>query len=315
MPYAWRGLPATYRVMARSSAELPEVTSARVRTDAWGTPILSDEFSGTALAAPWDHRIQGYEVPSRRCSRTDPRATAVGGGVLSLSVIDDPDRADPCTFTNNQGVQQSTFYRLNGHVGTQGRFAFKYGVAAARIRFQDLRGQHGAFWMQAPVVESGAEIDVIEWFGTGSSGLSSGVWTYSGGTQTKVAETPPGDDALYGSDWAGTYHVFSVEWTPTEYVFRIDGKEVLRTTAGVSQTEEYLILSLLVSNFESLRVTSPDQLPQTMAVDWVAGLAALGAVQHQRDRAVVDARDPHVRAEAPTLDVGAEALELGAHAS
>ena len=66
-----------------------------------------------------------------------------------------------------------------------------------------------------------------------------------------------------------TYHVFSVEWTPTEYVFRIDGKETLRTSAGVSQTEEYLILSLLVSNFESLRVTSPDQLPQTMSVDWV----------------------------------------------
>ena len=42
-----------------------------------------------------------------------------------------------------------------------------------------------------------------------------------------------------------------------------------RVSAGVSQTEEFLILSLLVSNFESLRVTSPDQLPQTMSVDWV----------------------------------------------
>ena len=54
----------------------------------------------------------------------------------------------------------------------------------------------------------------------------------------------------------------------TEYVFPIDGRETLRTSAGVSQAEEYLILSLLVSNFESLRV-SPDALPQTMSVDWV----------------------------------------------
>jgi hypothetical protein len=268
-PYAWRGVPATYRVVAPPTSSAAETVSTAVRTDAWGTPILSDEFSGTTLAAPWDHRYQGYDVPSRRCSRTDPRATSVGGSVLSLSVIDDPARVDPCTFTNNQGVEQSTFYRLNGHVGTQGRFEYKYGVAAARIRFQDLRGQHGAFWMQAPVPESGAEIDAIEWFGTGSSGLSSGVWTYGGGTQTQVAYAPIDDMAAYGSDWAGTYHVFSVEWTPTEYVFRIDGKETLRTSAGVSQTEEYLILSLLVSNYEALRVASPDELPQTMTVDWV----------------------------------------------
>ena len=123
--------------------------------------------------------------------------------------------------------------------------------------------------MQAPVPDSGAEIDVIEWFGTGSSGLGSGIWIYNAGTQTRAAGGAIANQEAYGSDWAGTYHVFSVEWTPTEYVFRIDGKETLRTSAGVSQTEEYLILSLLVSNFEALRVTSPDQLPQTMSVDWV----------------------------------------------
>ena len=268
VPYTWRGIPASYRVAARTSTDLPAVTSAPVRTDAWGTPILSDDFSGTTLAAPWDHRVQGYEVPSRRCSRTDASATRVAGGVLELSVIDDPARDDPCTFTNNQGQEQTTFYRLNGHVGTQGRFSYRYGVAAARIRFQEARGQHGAFWMQAPVVESGAEIDVIEWFGTGSSGLASGVWTYGGGAQTRAAGGTIADQAAYGTDWAGTYHVFSVEWTPTEYVFRIDGRETLRTSAGVSQTAEYLILSLLVANFEALRIT-PDALPQTMAVDWV----------------------------------------------
>ena len=267
-PYAAGAGPATYRVVGLSSTELPQVTSAQARTDAWGTPILSDEFSGTALAAPWDHRFQGYEVPTRRCSRTDARATAVGGGVLSLSVIDDPDRDDPCTFTNNQGVEQTTFYRLNGHVGTQGRFQYRYGVAAARIKFQEARGQHGAFWMQAPVPDDGAEIDVIEWLGTGSQGLVNGVWDYAGGVQTRVAGGAVADQASYGSDWTSSYHVFSVEWTPTEYVFRIDGKEALRTSAGVSQTEEYLILSLLVSNFESLRIT-PAELPQTMSVDWV----------------------------------------------
>ena len=189
------------------------------------------------------------------------------GGVLQLSVIDAPSRVDPCTFTNAQGVEQSTFYRLNGHVGTQGRFQYKYGVAAARVRFQEARGQHGAFWMHAPVVESGAEIDVIEWLGTGSSGLGSGVWTYSGGTQTRAAEvrcrtrrrTAPTGPAL------------------PRLLGRVDAHRVrlphrrARDAAhqrGVSQAEEHLILSPLVSNFESC-ANSPDALPQTMSVDWV----------------------------------------------
>jgi len=268
-PYTYAGSPATYRVVAPRTSSAAQVTSASVRTDAWGAPILSDEFSGTALSAPWDHRYQGYDVPSRRCSKTDPSATAVGGGVLALSVIDDGAREDLCTFTNRQGLEESTFYRLNGHVGTQGRFSYKYGVAAARIKFQDARGQHGAFWMQPAGTGYGAEIDVIEWFGTGSQGLGSGIWDYSSGTQTRAAGGILANQAAYGSDWAGTYHVFSVEWTPTEYVFRIDGKETLRTTAGVSQTEEYLILSLLVANYEANKLPSADALPQTMNVDWV----------------------------------------------
>lgn len=137
------------------------------------------------------------------------------------------------------------------------------------MKFQDARGQHGAFWTQPAGTGYGSEIDVIEWFGTGSSGLGSGVWDYSSGTQVRAAGGALENQASYGSDWAGTYHVFSGEWTPTEHVFRIDGKETLRTTLGVSQTEEYLILSLLVSNFEAKNLPSTDALPQTMNVDWV----------------------------------------------
>jgi beta-glucanase (GH16 family) len=137
------------------------------------------------------------------------------------------------------------------------------------MKFQDARGQHGAFWMQPAGAGYGAEIDVIEWFGTGSYGLSNGAYDYSSGTATRTSGGPIADQASYGSDWAGTYHVFSVEWTPTEYVFRIDGKEVLRTTAGIAQTEEYLILSLLVSNYEANKLPSAASLPQTMNIDWV----------------------------------------------
>ena len=36
-------------------------------------------------------------------------------------------------------------------------------------------------------------------------------------------------------DWFKRYHVFSVEWTPSAYIFRIDGQETGRITKGISQ--------------------------------------------------------------------------------
>ena len=78
------------------------------------------------------------------------------------------------------------------------------------------------------------------------------------------APLPDGDKIQYGgpvakpdrflasrSDaWWRNYHVFSVEWTPTEYVFRISGHEVWRTDQGISHDPEFLILSMLSSDFE-----------------------------------------------------------------
>ena len=75
-------------------------------------------------------------------------------------------------------------YRLNGHVMTNGHF-FRFGVLAARIKFQELQGQHASLWMQPAISESttdsgtgGAEIDVIEWFGDGvkNGGLASFIY-------------------------------------------------------------------------------------------------------------------------------------------
>ncbi len=268
--YADGGFPATYRAVALRAGSLGEATSPSARTDRWGVPLLTDEFAGNVLASPWDQRLQGYSG-NRQCSRADPSATVVSGGVVRLSVLDDPARGD---CTDAQGRVNA--YRLNGHIGTQGRFSFRYGFAAARIRFQPLRGQHGAFWMQpdAPAIPggdpsvSGAEIDAVEWFGTGSGGLASNAYYYRDGVLTKTGGWVP-DQARFGSGWADQFHVFSVEWTPTEYVFRIDGQVTFRTSEGVSQIPEYLILSLLSSDFELALLGGTQNLPQTMEVDWV----------------------------------------------
>ena len=53
------------------------------------------------------------------------------------------------------------------------------------------------------------------------------------------------------------------------YVFRIDGQETMRTNQGASHPE-FLILSMLSSDFELGDLGSGASLPQHAYVDWVA---------------------------------------------
>ena len=234
---------------------------------------FTDDFDEDTVDGPgatWHTRDQGH-IGVRTCSRADGRGAEVTDGLLVLSVLDDPDKGE-CQLP---GRRKEFPFRLNGHVGTEGVYGFTYGFAAARIRTQSARGQHSAFWMQAVGGQSaagpakgGAEIDIMEYFGDGhpEGGLTS--FTYSldkdGKKQTKGGWVP--DLEQYGEDWAEKFHVFSVEWTPEEYVFRIDGQVTHRLEGETSGREEFLILSLLSSDYELPRFDG--ELPQKMEVDW-----------------------------------------------
>ena len=271
---------AKYRVVAQKYKGMASVTSSGVRTDLWGAADFSDEFSGTSLGSDWSDRLQGYAPDSyRKCSKADPSAREVGGGTLQLSVLKDPARTgSTCKY---EGDKYS--WRLNGHIGTQGAQSFKYGYAAARVKFQPQRGQHASFWLQpesraaseGSAKDTGSEIDVIEWFGDKhpQGGLTSFVYYYPDDGKPGVTAKKVGDyikrPDRFGGDWAGKYHVFSVEWTPQRYVFRIDGQETFRTSKGVSGRPEFLILSLLSSDYELKQLGGDRKLPQTMSVDWV----------------------------------------------
>ena len=108
------------------------------------------------------------------------------------------------------------------------------------MKFQLRRGQHGAFWMKPqtpgktpgnPKLD-GAEIDVIEWFGKShpEGGLSTHAY-YQGrnGRKVKLGDWIRNPDRFLTGrrdSWYSRFHVFSVEWTPSRYIYRIDGKEV-----------------------------------------------------------------------------------------
>ena len=272
------GAPLTYRVKAMASASTSPLKSAPVSTARWLDATWTDEFEGTRLDPVWSHRGRDYAHASRRsCAKGDPRGVSVGGGVVRLSVIADPDATTRCRIEGRDARAGRFAYRLNGHIGTEGAFSFRYGIAAARVRFHRLRGQHGAFWMQ-PVGgmypgAAGNEIDVVEYFGDHhpQGGLASFMHRYEGKRRIPSGGWIPNSRSFLSgpSDgWSRSYHVFSVEWTPRSLVFRIDGRETGRLRGKVSAVPQFPILSLIAANYEIPKIKEK-RLPQHMYVDWV----------------------------------------------
>ena len=271
------GAAVTYRVTAQKFKGLKKVSSTSADTTQWLTPTFTDEFSGSTLSPVWSMRGQEYEPQSKRkCSKGDPKAVKVGSGALRLSVIKDKSAKGKCKAASRKENKKIS-YRLNGHVGTEGHFDFRYGVAAARIKMQKSQGQHASFWSQ-PVGgnhpgSDGHEIDIIEYFGDKhpQGGLTSFIHWYKGKKLIKTGSWIKDSKSFLKNNkdgWSKNYHVFSVQWTPKTIIFRIDGKETWRTSARVSKARQYLILSLLASDYEALEL--PDKkLPQHMYVDWV----------------------------------------------
>lgn len=273
--------PGTYR--ASTVAVGRAWTSGTVNARSW-TPEFEDTFSGTALdTSVWNDQKREHEsvYAPRTCARVDPGARSVGGGVLRLGVAVDPALAGtPCTYTSNgtTGTQQ---YLLNSQVSTEYTRFFQHGIVAARIKPQQAKGMHSGFWLLPAGTTyvdgdaaGGTEIDIMEFFGEngrGNEAVGSHVHYYQPGWQ-KVSHGDlfPATRQVLGKNksWWDEFHVFSVEWTPTEYIFRVDGREYYRETDAVSQADEYLVLSNLTSDYELDELTA-DELGDAAQVDWV----------------------------------------------
>ncbi|GAA5107925.1 hypothetical protein GCM10023339_06400 [Alloalcanivorax gelatiniphagus] len=251
-----------------------DAIGTEVSTDDAPAESFTDDFESDTVDekdGSWMTRAQGF-TGVRTCSRADAEGAKVGDGVLELSVLEDPKTEGECQLP---GRRKKFPYRINGHVGTEGTYGFTYGFAAARIKAQAARGQHSAFWMQAVGGQSkggpqkgGAEIDVMEYFGDDhpQGGLTSFTYFLDKAGKKQTVGGWVEDLDQYGEGWADQFHVFSVEWTPEEYVFRIDGKVTHRLEGPTSGREEFLILSLLSSDYELPRFNG--ELPETMEVDW-----------------------------------------------
>ena len=268
-----------YRAVALSRAGSAVAVTGTVRGRAF-TTIFRDEFSRERVDfSRWSDQKTLAPAYMRECSRLAPGARTVSGGVLEMGVAPDPTRADrTCTWSLN-GQSGSHAYMLNTQLYTGGKFSFTYGYAAARMKMHLDKGMHASFWLQPAnwytpgQPAKGTEIDVAEFFGRTKrdSHIAAFVhWYDSANAHHKLGSKFPRANRLKkrAETWSNSYHVFSVEWTADAYIFRVDGREFWRQTEIVSRGPEYLLLSMLTSDYELEKLTART-MNQRARVDWV----------------------------------------------
>lgn len=277
------GAKRTYRVVSPAHGGVRKVVSKPVKMKKWSKKLdFSDGFGGRKLnKKKWSHDKRPHLPGVRTCAKPTKADTTVRGGAVILGVSKNPKRRGKCRITVN-GKRQAMPYLRNSQISTARKFDFKYGYAAARVKAQRSRGMHSAFWsnplygMQPKGRGKGTEIDVMEYFGQRDSGREQGIGTQlhrmsKGGQWRSHGSTFAHSATLKGpQQFWDNYHVYSVEWTPKRYIFRIDGREYFRSNRYVSKAPQYLILSMLTSDWEMPALYKPgNSLNSKAKVDWV----------------------------------------------
>ena len=143
---------------------------------------------------------------------------------------------------------------INGNTGVDrgdtAVFENAYGYYEGRIQFDSIRGMWGAFWLMGFQVDyfadhphshgaMGTEIDIVETFHSWRTegplaphGFNSALHWDGYGPEHDGTSMDYTSDMVGTNVYDGSFHTFAVEWSPQEYVFYLDGKEIGRNRDG-----------------------------------------------------------------------------------
>jgi beta-glucanase (GH16 family) len=222
------------------------------------TEIFFDEFSGPGLdSSKWNAEITGNHFNNELQAYVDSSVVikfsdAIEGathGALIIQPVYSPG------FITRDGQK---FDFISGRINTRSKVEVKYGSVSARIKLTDGPGLWPAFWMlgNGNWPETG-EIDIMEYIGE-KDWASAAVHGpgYSGDAALV--------DRLYfpDSNDVTNWHVYSVDWTPEQMVFKYDGITMLRVTKPMTEffgkwvfdNPKYLILNFAVGGIYPFKI-------------------------------------------------------------
>ena len=226
-----RGLAA----VAALGLSVAALGAARASLSARTELVFFDDFSGPELdRSRWGVIVTGRTVNNEQQAYVDSPDTIYltrgpeAGGAENGALVIHPRFSEG--FTSPEGRRYDF---ISGRLEGRGKAEFTYGTVSARIRLAAGAGLWPAFWtLGTGRWPDTGEMDVMENVGEPS-------WTsvalhgpgYSGSTPLSKRQTLPEGQNIEG------WHIYSMDWTATGFVFKVDDTEIYRVTRAM--VEQY----------------------------------------------------------------------------
>ena len=243
--------------------------------------LFFDEFEGMSLDwTKWD-LCPTLDRQGGSSWRDD--MVSVSDGNLNIRFRKDPQLG--AQKSNNQAIADSWLraggIRSRRTEGMDMLFENGYGFYEARIKFPQVSGTWGAFWLMSPShhlnIEAqgrnGMEIDIVETISNRQNSFNAALhWN---GYAEHHRTVGSGSDRRMPIDiYDGKFHTFALCWSPSEYIFYVDGIEFWRVdggsrfrNSGINQNPNYMKLTVERASWSSALPVDFEE--DVMLVDYV----------------------------------------------
>jgi beta-glucanase (GH16 family) len=183
--------------------------------------VFFDDFTGEALdRTQWNVIVTGQWVNNEQQAYIDsPDVIRIVHGAAAEGAVDGALELRAVSRPGFVTANNRKFEFVSGRIDTRGKFESAYGTWAARMKLPAGAGLWPAFWaLGTGRWPDTGEVDIMEYVG-GVDWISAALHGpgYSGNTPLVKRTTLPADRGP--TDW----HIYSVDWSPTEFLFKVDG--------------------------------------------------------------------------------------------
>jgi beta-glucanase (GH16 family) len=172
----------------------------------------------------------------------------------SIRIVTKKETITGKSWNPSYGFITREFGYTSGLINTGKSFRQKYGTFEAKIKFHNSRLIQNAFWMVSNTMLP--HIDIAK---ANKRIVLGNAW----GDPKNLKNVHRYSKSVKRSKFASDFHIYTLEWTPTRLIWKINGVEVTYTTHGIPQEAMYIVLSA------GLHKDMNEGLPAQMEIDWV----------------------------------------------